>query len=202
MPPQRLGEPTLPSPSLSGQLAEIVRRFGPAHRVRDEFDAVLRAALTQVAVEADNELDVFADRVGRPTTHGFHERAAEETERPGDDQQRADPAPADPPDEKGAKVFDHLHRRELPAGETHLRHATVLDDAAVCDSDDAAGGRNAKWIVEDRLRHANQRVFLEHGVRVDRAHVRIPCRVDAAVERVRFAAVLLVDDRELGMAAG
>jgi hypothetical protein len=77
----------------------------------------------------------------------------------------------------------------------------VLDDATICNADDAAGRRNAVWILEHRLRHADQRVFLEHGVRVDRADVRIARRIDAAVERVRLAAVLLVDDRELGMAA-
>ena len=78
-------------------------------------------------------------------------------------------------------------------------NATVLDETAVCDADDATRGGDAIGIVQHRLRNAKESVLLEHGVRVDRANEGKPSRVDPAVHGVGLAAVLLFDHGELGM---
>src|SRR2546426_81959 len=48
MPPQGLGESTLPPAALPRELTELLRTFGPADRVGHELDAVLLAATAEI----------------------------------------------------------------------------------------------------------------------------------------------------------
>ncbi len=119
---------------------------------------------------------------------------------PGDDQQRVQLAPADAPDQERAEVLDDLQRREPVLRQPHVGDAPVLDAAAVDDPHDPAGRDHEVGIVEQRLGHPQQRLGLDDRVGVDRAHVRVARGVDAGVQRVRLAAVLLVDHEQLAVA--
>src|SRR5487761_459050 len=122
------------------------------HRVGNELNPILLAAITEVPVEAHDELDVLTDRVGSPASDSLDERAPEEAERARDDQQRTEAAPSHPADEERPEVLPDLQRRERAAWEPDLDDTTVVDTAAIRDPDNAARGRDHGWIVEYRLR--------------------------------------------------
>ncbi len=154
-----------------------------------------------MAVQAHDELDVLADRRARVPPDRLHERAAEQPERAGDDEQRVHVAPADPPDQEGAEVLEHLEDREAARGQPHVEDAAVVDPAPVRDAHDPPGGHDDVRRGDDRPDDPEQRVLLEDRVGVDREDVREPGGVDARVERVGLPAVLLVHHPEAAVPA-
>ena len=190
----------MPAASLTRELSHRLRRLGPADRVGDEHDAVALPPLPQVPVEPYDQLDVLADGVARVPADRLDQRAPEEPERAGDDQQRVHPAPADPADQEGAEVLEHLQGRESAPGQADVVHAAVVDPTAVGDADDPAGRDDDVRLRHDRPHDPQEGVLLEDRVGVDREHVRVARRVHRGVQRVRLAAVLLVDDPQVAVA--
>ena len=172
--------------------------LGPAHRIGHEHQAVRLLAIAHDAMHADAQLHVLADRLVLEAAGVEHVLAAIDAERAGDDQQRAHRRVGDAAGQERAQVFDHLEARHPVAGHAHLGDATAFDLAAVDDADDAADAERVGRL-EERQHGLAQRVRLEQRIGVDQADERIARRVDAGVERVGPAAVLLVDHHELGV---
>jgi hypothetical protein len=104
---------------------------------------------------------------------------------------------ARPSCEERAQVLDRLEHRERIARESHLGHVAAVDPAAVGDADDAAGGKGRRGPVDERHDGREQAVVLDDRVGVDTADERARRCVDTRVQRVRPAAVALVDHNEV-----
>src|SRR5439155_867866 len=81
------------------------------------------------------------------------------------------------------------------SGNSGVGHASILHGARVRDADRAAHGGDLA-AEQERPRQAQQRVGLDQRVRVHGDDQREPAGVDGGVERVRLAAVLLVEDEQ------
>ena len=144
-------EASLPSAALAAERRELLGHLGPADRIRDERDAVRLAALAQVAVEAERQLEVLADGLGPVPADGLEQRPVEQPEGAGDDARARSAAPADAGDEERPEVLEDLHRGEAARGSRASDDAPVVDAAAVGDPDRSAGRRQQVGVVEDRL---------------------------------------------------
>ena len=105
------------------------------------------------------------------------------------------------PTRKARKYSTTWKRGDAALRQADVEHLAAVDRAAVRDPDDAAGGDDQVGVVDDRLGDPQQRVLLEDRVGVDRADVGVARGVQAGVQRVRLAAVLLVDQPQLRLAA-
>src|SRR6185437_8798917 len=77
---ERLERAALPAHALARQDAQTLRRLGPAHRLGNEADAVMLAALVHPAMDLDDDLQVLADRAVRVAADLDRDRAAEDAE--------------------------------------------------------------------------------------------------------------------------
>ena len=115
----------------------------------------------------------------------------------------AEPAPADAADQEGPEVLDDLQRCEPALRQADGLDPAVADGAAVGDADDAAGRGDELGVVQHRLGDPQERVLLDHRVGVDvAAGTGWLRRVDAGVQRVGLAAVLLAQHPQRRDAAG
>ena len=172
--------------------------LGPAHRIGHEHQPVRLLAVAHDPVHPDAQLHVLADRLVLQAAGVEHLLPAVEPERARDDQERAHRRVRDAAGEERAQVLDHLEARHPVARHAHLGDPPAFDLAAVDDADDAADAERVGRL-EERQHRLAQRVGLEERIGVDEADERIARRVDAGVERVGAAAVLLVDHHELGV---
>ncbi len=188
-----LDQAALPAVALAHERAEVLRALGPADRVGEEGDPAGLLALALVAMQPQHELGVLADgrRVIAPDLDA--DVAPEEPERARDDQQHAALRPADAAAEEGTQVLDDLQVGEQVSRRAHPGKTPVLELRSVDDADDAADGDGLRCGLE-LPDEARERVGVEHRVGVDRAEERVDRVVDAGVQRVRLAAVDLVDD--------
>ena len=148
-----------------------------------------------VAVEAKDQLRVLSDHRGVVAADLHHHIAAEQPEGAGDDEQHSRLRPADPAAEKGAQVLQDLEVREQICRSLDLIEASVVEGRAVDDPHDAADRHGLRRGLE-LPDQARQRARVEHRVGVHGAEQRI-CRVlDAGVQRVGLARVLLVDHHD------
>ena len=196
--PHRLHQPAVPPVALAPEHAPRLGHLGPAHGVGDEGDPVGLTALSHDAVETHDQLDVLPDR-GRVVSAGLdHELAPEQPERPRDDEQGAQSRPSDPTRQERPQVLDDLQVGEQARRGRHLAHLAVDDARAVGDAHHPSDGDHL-GLGQERPDQPEQRVLVEHRVRVHRAKERIPGERQPRVDRVRFAPVGLVDDDQAGV---
>jgi hypothetical protein len=194
--PEGLDEPTVPALALGAEDGPRGRHLGPGHGVGNERHDVGEPTLAQVTVQSDDEVHVLGDAVRPVAADGEHVVALEEAERPRDDETAAEAVPAEPSEEKGAEVLDDLHAGKPAPVHACLGDASVSHRARVGDADGAADGGHG--LAEQKgPRESEQRVRLDHRVGIDGEDVRESCGVQRGVERVRLAAILLVDHEEL-----
>ena len=94
------------------------------------------------------------------------------------------------------QIFDHLKSRQRFRRCRDVHNPPMLHLAAVRHTNDAAGGDRVR-IVEERLHDGQQCVGLDQRVGVEHGDERGARHVQSGVERVRFAAaVLLVDHHQ------
>ena len=120
----------------------------------------------------------------------------EQSERSRNDHQAIDRRQGNPPGQKGSQVLDHLERSEVRLRQPDLDDAPVIDLAAVGEANDAADG-DGIGVFDERQDHAGEGMLLEHRVSVDHAHQRESGGVEGGVDGVGFAAILLVDGRQV-----
>jgi hypothetical protein len=146
-----------------------------------------------MAVQVNDQLDVLPHRAVPVASDLLDQPAAEQPERPGDDQQPADAVPSDAPDQERPEVLHHLNDGQTAAWEAEVEDPAVGDGRAVRYPDDPGRRGYHVRILDHGLDDPQQRVLLEDGVGVDRAVVGMRRRVDPGVQRVRLAAVRLVE---------
>jgi hypothetical protein len=187
--------PALAAVALAAEDAVLLRRLRPADRVGDEGDPVRAPRVAAVAVQAHDQLGVLADRRRVVAARLDDGLAPEQAERAGDDQQHVDPRPAGTAGEERAQVLDDLHVHERALRGPDLLQPAALEQRAVDDPHDPAG-RDRLGLRLERPHEPGERGWVEQRVGVDRAEQRIRRVADAAVQRVRLAAVLLVDHEQ------
>jgi hypothetical protein len=125
----------------------------------------------------------------------------EQPERARDDEERPQAAPAHPTDEERPEVLHDLQRGQAVARQRDVHDAPVVHAAAVDDADDPARGGYEVGVVDDGGGHAQERLLLDERVGVHGAHVWVTRGGHARVEGVGLAAVRLVEDPQLRVAA-
>ncbi|EEF24393.1 conserved hypothetical protein [Ricinus communis] len=198
---QALGQAALPADALVLEGLVVFRGLGPAHGIGHEFHLVRLAFLAQQAVHADDQFHVLADRVGTVAAGLDHGVLAEHAERAGDDQHAVHGRPAEASEQERAQVFHDLEQRPHVRRQADLREKAARHLAPVGDADRAAR-RDDGRVAQERFRDLFQAVALQDRVGIDAAHERIARRVDARVQRVGLAAVLLVDHAQVREARG
>ncbi|MNY24486.1 hypothetical protein D3C86_1582040 [compost metagenome] len=198
---EALAKALLPAHPLVLQGPQVLGGLGPAHRIREEGDAVGNTREAQGPVQTDDELHVLADRVGTVAARLDHPLLVEQAEGARDDQQGIQRSPAEPPEEERAQVLDDLEQGQGVGRKARLHEETTLHLATVRDADRAAR-RDRRRVLEEGLHRFSQAVSLKDGVRVHRAEERVAGPVDAGVQGIRLAAILLVDDPEVGVGPG
>ncbi len=196
VPQERVQQTPVPAVTLPRKHAQTRRRFRPADGIGDEDDPVGDPVFDEVPVQTNNELHILPDRVVRVSTALDHHILPEEAEGARDDEQSVHAAPSHSSGEERPEVFDDLEQREQVMGKQDLPDASSLDHAVIGDPNDASCGDHL-LVFEEGLGDPLEGVVFQDGVRVDRAEERIAGDVQPGVERVRFPAVLLVDDHQL-----
>ena len=124
-----------------------------------------------------------------------HRLLLEDREDPAQDQDGLHPVEPGPRGGEGAEILHHLEPRQRPGRQPHPHHPAVADGAAVGDGHLAAD-RHHPRILLDHPHQLLERALVEDRVGVERDEVGRGGGVDAGVQRVGLAAVLLVDDDE------
>src|SRR6202007_273114 len=75
---ERLERTALPAHALTREHAQALGRLGPAHRLRNEADAIVLPALAHPAMDLDDDLEVLAHRAVRVAADLDRHRAAED----------------------------------------------------------------------------------------------------------------------------
>ena len=91
---------------------------------------------------------------------------AEQPERAGDHEAAAEPVPAEPAEQEGPEILDHLNAGEEASRHARIGDAAVLDGAAVGDAHRAADRRDAAP-EQERARQPQQGVGLDERVGID-----------------------------------
>ncbi len=115
------------------------------------------------------------------------------------DEDRVHPVEPGPPGGERPEILHHLEPGERTGRESHLHDTAVLDGAAVGDGHLAAH-RHHPRVLLDHPHQLLERVLVEDRVGVERDEIGRRRGVDAGVEGVRLAAVLLVDHHQVHQA--
>src|SRR5205085_10205214 len=121
--------------------------------------------------------------------------ALEKAERARDDDVAAESVPPESAEEEGTQVLDDLNAGQQMRRHCRLLDATVFDERSVDDANGTAAGNDISG-VKERTDHALQSVSFDERVGVHRADELTASEAQTDVQRVSFAAVLLVDDDE------
>ncbi|MNN03055.1 hypothetical protein D3C81_1157300 [compost metagenome] len=142
-------------------------------------------------MQADHQVHVLADRIHLVAADGDHALLVEHTECAGDDQQCIHRRPAHAPEQERAQVFHQLEAGQQAVRQADLGQHAIRDRAAVEHAHHAATGNHAA-ILKERPHHARQAFRLQDAVGIHHAEQRIACAVDACIDRIGLATVVLV----------
>ena len=188
---QRVDQADVPALALFLQVTQIIRRLGPADRVRQELDGIGALAFQHVLVELDHQFHVLADAAGRIAPCVDDELLVERPEGAGNDEQHAHLVKTDAPRQESPQILVRLQHQQRLVGQVDLPQFSVHDLAAAGDADDAAH-RHAFRVDHEGIDDLGQRGFLQDGVRVDGHEHRIHGDVDPCVQGVCLPSVFLV----------
>lgn len=195
--PKRFQPALLPSRALIAQACQRLGRFGPADDLRHEIDAIGAALLAHMAVDADNELEILADRVMAIAADFDQDGALEDAERTRNQGKHAHVAVGDTRGNEGAHIFHDLEARE-PAGRyPYPFDVAAADGGAVHHPDGAADRHQPPIVIDEGFGGSQQPVGLDDGIGVDDADERLLRKADAGIGGIRLAAILLVHDEEV-----
>ena len=198
----RLEDDALPPLALCDQLADGVRSFRHADRVGERDDLVRRPCAAEVLVHAERQLDVLAREGGGEAADLLDHVAPPDLERADRAEHRVQPRPAESVVEERAQVVAVLEHEQRPRVE--LRRLAVLRERLLgpAADRDVTGDADDPLRVDEREPHPVQEARARQDrVAVDAADVAVAGEVEAAVERVRLAAVHLVDHDQLRVRA-
>jgi hypothetical protein len=116
----------------------------------------------QAAVHADDEIEIFSDRVSAKTSDLQNEVALENSKCTGDYGEHVKARPSFASDQEGAQVFDDLHDFDWTFGKAYFFDLIVHDAGAVQDAHDAAYGHDTTGIGEYSCHDADERFFFEN----------------------------------------
>jgi hypothetical protein len=181
---------------LPAEHAHVFRRFRPADRIRDEFDAIGQLAVAHQAVELDHKLHILADGAVAVAAHIQNQIAPEQAKGAGDDGQHLHAAERQPRHQESAQIFDDLDEGEEVAGQLDLDHAARPRPGCHWRGEWCRRPRSSGPVPRRRAgpRAAAHRIRAANPRRSSRKAA--PRDVDAGIERVRFAAILLVDNKQ------
>jgi hypothetical protein len=97
---------------------------------------------------------------------------------------------------RNARVLDDLDAGEPAAGHADADDAAGHHGAAVRRPDHPAGGHRPGRVVAEGFGHGEQGVRVEQRVRVDHRDERLPGGVEAGVDRLGLAGVVLAHDHQ------
>ena len=138
----------MPARTLPGQRTEIAGNFGPANRVGDKLDVVIRSPVEQVPVHPRNQVNVLANRPWPVSADQSHDVRAENAERAGDDHQHVSLRQGFSADQEGAEILDDLDDFDALSRQPHAPKASPADFGAVQHAHDSAGANDALRIGE------------------------------------------------------
>jgi hypothetical protein len=116
----------------------------------------------QAAVHANDEVEIFSDRMSAKASDLQDEVALKDSERTGNYGQHVEACPGFAADQKGAQVFDDLHNFDRTLGKSHFLDLIVHYAGAVQDAYDAAYGHDTTGIGEYSCHDADERFFFEN----------------------------------------
>jgi hypothetical protein len=189
-------EPAMPTFALPSENLRRRRHLGPRHRVGDERDPGADVLLLEVPLQPHAYFEVLGHRARRVAEDLGEVVASEQTERAGDVEVAAEQVPTQSPEKKGAQVLDGLDTREPARIHARVGHTPVRHRARVDDADRTSHGRNL-LVEEEGARQTQQGIRFDERVRITGEHIRKARRVQADIERVRLAPVLLVYHEQL-----
>lgn len=187
----------MPAVALAAEYAQGLGHLGPGDRVGDVLDAIGQPVVASVAAQAGDELHVLPHRCVLVAAGGDRRLAAEEPERARDDEVAPQAIPPQAPGQEGALILDGLDPGDDPPRSASGHDPSLADHRPVDRPDRAARGHDAV-VQQERAHHAQQRLGLDDGVGVDGARELARGDVEARVQRVGLAAVVLVDHDEAG----
>ena len=191
----------MPADPLPAQRAERDRDLRPGVRVRGVDDPGARPLRAQLMVQAHHQLHVLTERLARQPAGVADQVTPEDTEGAGDDRQAVDRRPGDPRAEKAAQVLGGLACFRATAGDMRDGDRVLLDQRPVRDPNGAADRHDIVRVGGEHLDDPFQRVPFEQGVRVDDRDQFQMGDVQAGVDRIRPAAVLLLQNPQPRLAA-
>jgi hypothetical protein len=186
----------VPPLALSPEHPPALGHLGPGDGIGDEGHLPGPAMLVPVATEPHHELHVLADGVVEVPAGVDYGVAPEEPEGAGNDEVPTEPVPAEAPEEECAQVLHDLDPGERRPGRAGPRYAALVHVGAIDHADRSAGGQQI-IIGEEGPDQPLERVVLDEGIRVDDTGQLAGREVERRVQRVRLAAVLLVDHHQL-----
>ncbi|MPM26638.1 hypothetical protein SDC9_73142 [bioreactor metagenome] len=193
VPEQCVDQTDMPAFALLFQVGELFRRLRPADGVRQEAYGVFALLVVHELMQLDHQLHILADAIASVAARFDDGGLVECAERAGDDEQHAHHVEADSTGQKRAQVFSGLQRNNGILRKPNFLELAVFNFATAADADDAADG-DAGRVADKRVDDFDERALLENGVRVDGNDNRVGSDVDARVESVGFAAVLLIEN--------
>jgi hypothetical protein len=153
--------------------------------------AIVPAVGDHVAVDPHDELEVLADAVGVEAADLHENVAPEHPERSADQDKRAEPGPARAPQHERPQVLDDLDPDEPRPGQLDLDKASIHYLASIDRADNPAGRDDTGGVVRKRFGDRDERIRFQDRVGVDEHHQRLGGGVDADVDRIGSAGVLL-----------
>ena len=152
-------------------------------------------------MQLDDELHVFADAMARIAADLYDGGFTERTESSGDDEQHAHYVKPDSTGQESAQIFRGLQRNDRIFRKAYLLHLAFFNFAAAADANNAAD-RDAGRVAHEGVDNLDERTLFEDGVRIDGDDDGVGGNVDAGVQRVRLATVLLVQNDQFFVCGG
>ena len=198
---KRVDQADVPALALLLQIGQALRRLCPTDRIGQKTNGVLAFFIVHELMKLYDELHVFANAVARVAADFDDGGLVEGAECTGDDEQHAHHVKPDSAGQKCAQILRGLKRHDRILRKPDLFHLPVFNFATAADTHDAAD-RNAGRIADKGVDDLDERTLLQNGVRVDRDDDGISCDIDTRVERVRLAAVFLIQHDQLFVRGG
>src|SRR5260221_2439036 len=184
--PQHIQQTLVPASALSPERSQVRRHLRPANRVRDKLDAVVRAFSHQVAVQARHQVEIFANCVRSIPPHSKHQIGSENSESAGNNRQHVSPSPCLSSNQESTQIFNHLDDFDALPRQAHPAHTPTFDLRAVQHPHNSAHRYDALRVCQYRHHDSQQRISLEHRVRVDHAHIWRGRRIQTCIYCIRL----------------
>src|SRR5712692_8079494 len=194
-----LPQSLMPALALAAEHGGARGHLSPADGVRSEDHTPVEFVLARVAMQPHHQFQVFRDGSGAVSAHLDTGRFLKQAEGSGHNKQPVDLAPARAAGQEAPNVFNRLHddpEVQLQAG---TADAAAVHDGPVHSPHNAGDRHDSFRVFQDGAHSVSEGFRFNHRIGVHGQKVRALAKVNARVQGVGFAAVLLVDHHQPGL---